>query len=42
LRLSQFRIYSDATKQTEEYPSIALPLSRKSSDPLHDRSIGTD
>jgi hypothetical protein len=41
LGLSQFRIHSDATKEAEEYLSITLSLSRKSSDPLHARSIGT-
>jgi hypothetical protein len=40
LCLGQFRLYSNATKQAEEYLSITLPLSRESSNPLHARSIG--
>jgi hypothetical protein len=40
LCLGQFRLYSNATKQSEEYPSITLPLSREPSDTLHARSIG--
>jgi hypothetical protein len=40
LRLGQFRLYSNAAKQPEEYLSIMLPFSRKSSNPLHTGSIG--
>jgi len=34
-RLSQFRLDSNAAKESEEYFSIVLPLGRESSDTLH-------
>jgi hypothetical protein len=40
LCLGQFRFYSNAPQQAEEYLSITLPLSTELSNPLHARSIG--
>jgi len=39
LRLSQFCLYSNAAEQADECFSITQALSRKSSNPLHARSI---